>query len=321
MPNKNDIDLMDSMISDPEKEPIDIRPIGEDNLQSHIYTIRGVQVMLDGDLAQLYGVETKRLNEAVKRNRERFPDRFMFQLAGDELDCLRSQIATLNNVHQFKESKNCRGQHTKYLPYVFTEQGITQLSSVLRSKVAIEVSIRIMDAFVALRRFLSSNALLFQRIDRIESCQVLTDKKMEMVLRRMDELAPTISPEQIFATGCVWDAWSYVSQLVRSANKRIVLVDNFVDDKVLTLLTKRKCKVEATIFSRYTVQLQLDLEKHNTQYDVVTFIQIPHKSHDRFLIIDDVVCLLGASVKDMGTSLCALTRMELSPEIVLNLLK
>ena len=129
----------------------------------------------------------------------------------------------------------------------------------------------------------------------------------------MDELAPAVTPEQIFATGCVWDAWSYVSQLVRSAKQRIVLIDNFVNERVLTLLTKREKGVSATIYSRYTEQFKLDLEKHNEQYDTVVFVQLPHKSHDRFLVV------MGASVKDMGTSLCAITKMEMSPDVVLSL--
>ena len=282
-----------------------------DQVKSHIYSIRGTEVMLDRELAQLYGVETKVLNQAVKRNIQRFPERFMFQVSPEEWDSLKSQIVTSNKG---------RGGD-RYLPYVFTEQGVTQLSTILRSKTAIEVSIRIMDAFVAMRRFLSTNAGMFQRIEKVEQHQMLTDKKVELVLKRMDELAPRVTPEQIFATGCVWDAWSYISDLILSANARVVLIDNFVDDRVLTLLDKRNDAVSATIYSRYTEQFRLDLAKHNEQYNPITFIQLPHKSHDRFLIIDEDVYLMGASVKDMGTSLCAITKMEIAPETVLSLLK
>lgn len=282
-----------------------------DQVKSHIYSIRGTEVMLDRELAQLYGVETKVLNQAVKRNIQRFPERFMFQVSPEEWDSLKSQIVTSNKG---------RGGD-RYLPYVFTEQGVTQLSTILRSKTAIEVSIRIMDAFVAMRRFLSANAGMFQRIEKVEQHQMLTDKKVEVVLKRMDELAPRVTPEQIFATGCVWDAWSYISDLIRSANARVVLIDNFVDDRVLTLLDKRNDAVSATIYSRYTEQFRLDLAKHNEQYNPITFIQLLHKSHDRFLIIDEDVYLMGASVKDMGTSLCAITKMEIAPETVLSLLK
>ena len=158
------------------------------------------------------------------------------------------------------------------------------LAGLLRSEVAINANIAIMRAFVAMRRFLSANAGMFQRIERLERHQMLTDQKMEQVLKRMDELAPAITPEQIFATGCVWDAWSYVSQLVRSAKRRIILIDIFVDERVLLLLTKRAEGVSATIYSRYTQQFLLDLEKHNGQYEPIGFVQTPHKSHDRFLI-------------------------------------
>lgn len=282
-----------------------------DQVKSRIYSVRGVEVMLDRELAQLYGVETKVLNQAVKRNIQRFPERYMFQLSLEEWESLRSQIVTSNKV---------RGGD-RYLPYAFTEQGVTQLSTVLRSKTAIEVNIRIMDAFVAMRRFLSANSGMFQRIEKVEHHQILTDKKIELVLKRMDELAPRVTPEQIFATGCVWDAWSYISDLIRSAHVRVVLIDNFVDDRVLTLLDKRNDTVCATIYSRYTEHFKLDLAKHNEQYNPISFIQLPHKSHDRFLIIDEDVYLMGASVKDMGTSLCAITKMEIAPETVLSLLK
>lgn len=283
-----------------------------DYVRSHIYTIRGVEVMVDTDLAAMYGVETKQLKRQVKRNIERFPDDFMFELTPEEYESLRCQNGTIESG---------RGQHSKYLPFVFTEQGVSQLSGILRSEYAIEVNIRIMRAFVAMRRFLSANAGMFQRIESLERHQMLTDQKMEQVLKRMDELAPAITPEQIFATGCVWDAWSYVSQLVRSAKQRIILIDNFVDERVLLLLTKRADGVSATIHSRYTQQFLLDLEKHNGQYEPIGFVQTPHKSHDRFLIIDDEVYLMGASIKDMGTSLCAITRLEMKPDTIMSLLR
>lgn len=221
-------------------------------IQSRIYLIREQQIILDEDLAEMYGVETKQLKRQVNRNIERFPSDFLFQLTREEYNSLRCQNGTLENG---------RGNYSKYLPYAFTEQGISQLSGILRSTYAIEINIRIMRAFVAMRRFISANAGMFQRIERLEQNQQLTDHKMEIVLQRMDELSPSITPEQIFATGCVWDAWNYVSQLIRSAKKRIILIDNFVDERVLTLLTKRGKDVTATIHSRYSVQFNLDLEK------------------------------------------------------------
>lgn len=281
-----------------------------EHIQGCIRVIRGEQVILDRDLAQLYQVETSQLNRQVKRNIQRFPGDFMFQLTKEEADSLKCQNGT-----------SSWGGDRRALPHAFTEQGVSMLAGLLRSEVAINANIAIMRAFVAMRRFLSANAGMFQRIERLERHQMLTDQKMEQVLKRMDELAPAITPEQIFATGCVWDAWSYVSQLVRSAKQRIILIDNFVDERVLLLLTKRADGVAATIHSRYTQQFLLDLEKHNGQYEPIGFVQTPHKSHDRFLIIDDEVYLMGASIKDMGTSLCAITRLEMKPDTIMSLLR
>ena len=281
-----------------------------EGIQNCIHIIRGEQVILDRDLARLYQVDTSQLNRQVKRNIERFPEDFMFQLTKDEVENLKC----LNGTSSW-------GGDRRALPHAFTEQGISMLAGLLRSEIAINANIAIMRAFVAMRRFLSANAAMFQRIERLEQHQILTDQKIEKILQRMDELAPTITPEQIFATGCVWDAWSYVSELVRSAKERIILIDNFVDDRVLTLMTKRCAGVSATIHSRYTEQFMLDLEKHNNQYEFIEFVQLPHKSHDRFLVIDQDVYLMGASVKDMGSSLCAITKMRMLPETVLSLLK
>lgn len=281
-----------------------------EHIQGCIRVIRGEQVILDRDLAQLYQVETSQLNRQVKRNIQRFPGDFMFQLTKEEADSLKCQNGT-----------SSWGGDRRALPHAFTEQGVSMLAGLLRSEVAINANIAIMRAFVAMRRFLSANAGMFQRIERLERHQMLADQKMEQVLKRMDELAPAITPEQIFATGCVWDAWSYVSQLVRSAKQRIILIDNFVDERVLLLLAKRADGVSATIHSRYTQQFLLDLEKHNGQYEPIGFVQTPHKSHDRFLIIDDEVYLMGASIKDMGTSLCAITRLEMKPDTIMSLLR
>ena len=310
------------------------------NIESLIRTIRGQKVMFDSDLAMLYGVTTSRLNEQVKRNMNRFPDDFMFQLTKEEWNALRSQIVTLEDLKsQFATSKsdhlqgvesltsqiatlkNGRGQHRKFLPHVFTRNGIGMLSSVLRSETAVEVNIRIMRAFTAIPDIVNNNVLMMQRILHIEQHQTETDEKVNQIITTIEKRLPEQLPEQIFATGCVWDAWTYVSDLVRSAKQQIVLIDNFVDDRVLSLMDKRSDHVEATIHSRYYESFQTDLKKHNEQYREIKFIQLPHRNHDRFLIIDDDVYLLGASVKDMGVGLCAITKMEVSPETVLGLLK
>jgi hypothetical protein len=207
------------------------------------------------------------------------------------------------------------------LPYAFTEQGIGQLSTVVHSKIAIERSIMIMNAFVAMRRFMVQNAGILMRIAHLEKHQIETDEKIDLILDKMDANSPKLQTEQLFGTGCVWDAWTFVSDLVRSAKQRIELIDNYVDDRVLSLMDKRAEGVEATIHSRYYESFQTDLKKHNDQYREIKFVQLPHKNHDRFLIIDDEVYFLGASVKDMGVGVCAIKKLEASPEMILQLLK
>ncbi len=292
------------------------------NIESLIHTIRGQKVMLDSDLAMLYGVETRALNQAVKRNLRRFPDDFMFHVTKEEWNALRSQIVTLEDLtSQNVILKNGRGQHRKFMPYAFTRNGIGMLSSVLRSETAADVNIRIMRAFTAIPEIVNNNVLMMQRILNIEQHQTETDEKVNQIITTIEKRLPEQQPEQVFATGCVWDAWAYVSDLVRSAKQRIVLIDNFVDDRVLSLLDKRVDNVETTIHSRYYDPFLTDLKKHNEQYREIQFVQLPQKNHDRFLIIDDDVYLLGASVKDMGVGMCAVTKMKVSPEVILQLLK
>lgn len=298
------------------------------NIDSLIRTIRGQKVMVDFDLAMLYGVKNKRLNEQVKRNIERFPDDFMFQLTKEEWDALRSQIAATKTPEdeaitflrsQIATTKDLSKIRT--LPYAFTRNGIGMLSSVLGSDTAVAMNIRIMRAFTANQQIMEANSILFKRVFHLEQHQQETDEKINQILIKMDEQSPKLLPEQVFRTGCVWDAWSYISDLVRSAKKRIILIDNFVDDRILSLLDKRADGVSATIHSRYYEQFRTDLKKHNEQYPTIDFVQLPHKNHDRFLIIDDKVYFLGASLKDIGTSLCAVKEMEMSPETLLSLLK
>ena len=299
------------------------------NIENLIHVIRGQKVMLDFDLAMLYGTETRALNQAVKRNVERFPDDFMFQLTKGELESLRSQIVTTNvsrnqNVEEWRSqfvTSNFAKMGLRRPPYAFTRNGIGMLSSVLRSATAVGVNIRIMRAFTAIPEIVNNNVLMMQRILNIEQHQTEMDEKVNQIITTIEERIPKQLPEQVFATDCVWDAWTYVSDLVRSARQRIVLIDNFVDDRVLSLLDKRADNVEAMIYSRYYESFQVDLKKHNEQNSEIRFVQLSQKNHDRFLMIDDDVYLLGASVKDMGVGMCAVTKMEVSPETILGLLK
>ena len=280
------------------------------DIEKLIITVRGEQVLIDQDVAMLYGVTTKRLNQQAKRNIERFPESFRFELTKEERD---EVVANCDHLRLLKFRPT--------LPFAFTEQGIGQLSSVVHSQKAIETSIKIMNAFVAMRRFMIQNAGILMRIAHLEHHQMETDEKIDMILDKMDANSPKLLPEQIFATGCVWDAWTYVSDLVRSAKERIMLIDNFVDDRVLSLLDKRGEKVEAIIHSRYNELFLTDLQKHNNQYREIKFVQLPHRNHDRFLIIDDSAYILGASVKDMGVGACAITKLIATPERILELVK
>lgn len=301
----------------------DIKGINSIKIESLIRVIRDQQVMLDSDLAMLYGVETRTLNQAVKRNIKRFPEDFMFQLTQDEASHSRSQFVTLNNLVDNLKSQFVTSSWggTRKLPYAFTRNGITMLSSVLRSDTAVEVNIRIMRAFTMIPQLVNHNAQIIERIFNIEQHQQETDKTIKVILDRIEDFNPKLLPEQVFPTGCIWDAWTYISDLVRSARQRIVLIDNYVDDRVLSMLTKRKDCVSATIHTRNNEQFLTDLKKHYAQYPEIEFIQLTHRNHDRFLIIDDKVFLLGASLKDMGMGLCAVTEMSIAPETIMELLK
>ena len=279
------------------------------DIEKLIVTVRGVQILIDKDLAMIYNVKTKALNQAAKRNSARFPERYRFQLTKEEMKEL------VTNCDRFRTLK-----HSTSAPYAYTVFGVSMIPSVLTSQKAIDTSIRIIDAFVAMRSFMVQNADVLRRIAHLERHQIDTDEKIDMILDKMEESTPKLLPEQIFQTGCVWEAWSYVSDLVRSAKSRIVLIVNFVDDRVLSLLDKRTQGVNATIHSRYYEQFQVDLRKHNEQYPSIDFVQLPRKNHDRFLIIDDKVYFMGASLKDMGTGLCAVTEMLASPETILGML-
>lgn len=288
-------------------------------IESLIHVIRDQQVILDSDLARLYGVETKRLKEQVKRNINRFPSDFMFELTKDETLSLRSQFATSNK-------DGVRGGN-RYRPFAFTENGVAMLSSVLKSDTAIEVNIRIMRAFTAMRSFLISNAHVFQRLETVEHHQLLLqehlsehDKKFEEVLSRLDD-KDSEPIEGFFFEGQIFDAYSLISDLVRKATSRIVLIDNYVDDRILKVLTKRKEGVSAIIYTdpRHS-QISNDLRRHNAQYPR---IEVKHCTnvHDRFLIIDDTVYFIGGSIKDLGKKIVAFSQMHQNPDTILTKLR
>ena len=278
------------------------------NIKDKIFTLRGVQVMLDRDLAELYGVETKRLNEQVKRNTERFPSRYRFQLTKEEYLSLRSHFATLETG---------KGKHQKYLPYVFTEQGVSMLSAVLKSKTAVAVSIKIIDTFISMKNFISQNAGIFQRLDNVEQKQIKTDKKIDKIFKALED--KSIKPKQgIFFDGQIFDAYKFVNDLIKTARSEIVLIDNYIDENTLLLFSKTK-KIKITIFTKeISKKLKLDLEKYNSQYSPINIKQFKN-SHDRFLIIDNkTVFHFGASLKDLGKKWFGFNKFEIDAVKILN---
>ncbi len=275
-----------SIITDPVK------------IQNLIYTIRGEQVMLDRDLADLYDVTTGNLNKAVKRNIDRFPDDFMFQLTKEELQNLIFQNGTSS------------WGGTRKLPFVFTEQGVASLSGVLKSKRAIEINIQIMRTFVTMRKFIGTNAKLFQRIDRVELKQLEHDHKFDKVFDAIESKG--ISPKQgIIFEGQIYDAHAFVSKIIRSAKKSIIILDNYIDDSVLTLLTKRKKGVQIKIYTKsISKRLALDIEKFNEQYGKLVGEE-QKNIHDRFIIIDGKeIYHSGASLKDLGKKISAFSKFN-----------
>ena len=297
-----------NLVTAGEKQgPIEVK------VESLIRIIRGKQVMLDRDLAELYGVETRRLNEQVKRNIERFPEDFMFQLTKEEFEKWKSQFATSNSIIMGARKR----------PYAFTEQGVAMLSSILRSKIAIEVNIQIMRAFVSMRHFMVKHAAIFQRLETIEFNQLESnkaqakiiarqeeqDKRIDEVFRRLDE-GNVQQKQGIFFDNQIYDAYSFVSELIKNAKHRIILIDNYVDESVLTLLDKRDTDVSAAIYTQQiSRQFQLDIDRHNSQYPPIE-VSVFRRSHDRFLCIDESVYHVGASIKDLGKKWFAFSKME-----------
>ncbi len=272
------------------------------NIQNLIFTIRGKQVMLDSDLANLYQVETRALNQAVKRNSKRFPEEFMFQLSLEEYDFLKSQIVISKNNSLESQSvitKENRGGRRK-LPFVFTEQGVAMLSAVLRSNIAIDTSIKIINAFVNMRKFISANAVLFQRIEHLEIKWLSTDNKLNEILKAIE--SKQLQPKQgIFFNGQVFDAWVFISDLVKKAKQSLILIDNYVDESVLSLFAKKKKGVSVDIYTKNISRaLSEDAKKFNAQYGELTLHKF-NASYDRFLLIDKTdVYHIGASLKDLG---------------------
>jgi hypothetical protein len=279
-------------------------------IEARIFTVRGLQVMLDRDLAELYGVETRVLKQAVNRNIIRFPSHFMCELSESEIESLVSQSVIPSKSH-LGGSK----------PYAFTEQGVAMLSAVLKSDVAIKISIKIIDTFITMRKLISTNVGIIQRLENVEQKQIETDKKIDKIFDALE--SNDIVPKcEIFFDGQVFDAYAFAGKIIKSAKQSIILIDNYIDESVLTMLGKKFKGVKVTLLTKeVSKELKLDIEKFNRQYPLIE-IKIFNLSHDRFLIIDNKeVYHLGASLKDLGKKWFAFSKMELDGLLLLDKIK
>lgn len=265
--------------------------------------------MLDSDLAELYDVENKSLNQAVKRNIERFPERYSFKLSEKEFELLRSQIVTANLDFSKK----------RFTPRVFTEQGVAMLSSVLKSKKAVKINIYIMDAFVELRKTLKNNIDTLQKFQQIDQKLLPHDEKFNEIFNKLDK--ESLPKKGIFFNGQVFDAYKFIIDLIKNAEKSIVLIDNFVTEDTLNLLSNKKENAIVKVYTREVkYSLKIGVEKFNAQYGSLEVIKF-EKSHDRFLIIDEEIYHVGASLKDLGKKWFAFSKLKLDVDLILSKLK
>lgn len=300
-----------------------ITPINEDlnvakyepiNIKNLIYCIRGKQVMLDSDVAKLYHYETKRINETVSRNKERFPENFCFQLTEREIEVLKSQIENENMWSQIATSSNSENRKhrgKKYIPYVFTEQGIAMLSGLLRNEIAVQVSINIMNAFVEMRKFISLNGQVFERLTNVEYKLLEHDNKFNQVFNELQNNKEQAFKQKIFFKGQIYDAYELIIDIIKTAKAKIVIIDNYIDDSILKMLQKKNKNVEVIILTSQSCNLtKLDVKKFNEQYPTLK-IASTDKFHDRFIIIDNKELYhCGASLKDLGKKCFGINKIE-----------
>ena len=271
--------------------------ISINNIKDKIIILRGVQVILDRDLSVFYQIETRALKQAVKRNLERFPEEFMFKLTEKEIAFMVSQSVI--------PSKQYLGGS---IPYAFTEQGIAMLSSVLHTKFAIQINVEIMKIFVHARKLFLHSSTPLKRLSVVETKLLEHDNAFNKIFDVLDRHQET--EQGIFFEGQLFDSHKFISDLIRKAKKKILLVDNFVDDRTLNLFNKRAKTVEVTIFTKFiSKSLTQDLLKYNSQYSPID-IKVLKSFHDRFLIIDEIIYHIGASLKDLGKKCFAFSKME-----------
>ncbi len=296
------------IIIESEIEPIKVEeksdavPYETTDIKSLIYCIRGKQVMLDSDVAMLYHYKTKRINETVVRNKERFPEDFCFQLNEIEVKDLRSQIATASEKDKYRNKK--------YLPYVFTEQGIAMLSGLLRNEIAIQVSISIMNAFVEMRKFISANGQVFERLTNVEYKLLEHDKKFDDVFNELQKDKKSEFKQKIFFEGQIYDAYHLIIDIIKQAKEKILIIDNYINDSILEMLTKKNKDVKVVILTSDKSNIsKLDIQKFNKEYPILEIAKT-NKFHDRFIVIDSKELYhVGASLKDLGKKCFAISKM------------
>lgn len=293
-------------------EELEIVEYTSEDIKNLIYTIRGKQVMIDSDVAMLYHCETRVINQAVKRNINRFPDRFCFKLTENEVENLKSHF-----VISSLAKENSYGGRRK-LPLVFTEQGIAMLSGLLRNEIAIQVSINIMDAFVKMRKILTTNGQVFERLTNveyklIEQNKILSshEKKFEQVFDELQNRKGNEFVEKIFFDGQIWDSYSLIIDIIKTATSKILIIDNYIDDSILKMLSKKNRNVEVAILTSQNCDIsKLDINKFNKQYPTLKIAR-SNKFHDRFIIIDNKELYhIGASLKDLGKKCFAISKIE-----------
>lgn len=308
--------MMEKSIVAPTSEDLNIVKYEIDEIKQKIFCVRGKQVMLDSEVAEYYHYTTKNINKAMKRNIERFPEDFCFQLTEEEFKNLRFHFGTLN-----KKANN--GEVTrKYLPYVYTEQGIAMLSGMLKNEIAVQVSINIMRAFVEMRKFIINNQLMIDKINNIELNQLeykrTIDKKIEeyeknfeILFKEFDKNSQNEFHQRIFFDGQVWDSYNLIITIIKKANEKILIIDNYIDDSILEMLSKKKDGVEVTILtSNKSNILKIDVQKFNKEYPTLKVAKT-NKFHDRFIAIDNKELYhCGASLKDLGRKCFAISKIE-----------
>ena len=280
-----------------------LKIVSSEEIKNLIYTIRGKQVMLDSDVAMLYHYETKNVNRAMKRNIDRFPEDFCFQLTKEELDKMWFQFGTTS------KNNNSKYRSEKYLPYVYTEQGISMLAGVLKNDIAIQVSISIIRAFIEMRKFISSNSQIFERLTNVEYKLLEHDKKFDEIFDNL--LKKEGFKQKIFFGGQIYDAYSLVIDIIKRAKNKIIIIDNYIDDSILKILIKKNKNVEVVILTSKKSNIsKLDIQQFNKEYPILKLAKTD-KFHDRFIIIDNKELYhCGASIKDLGKKCFGINKID-----------